>query len=276
LIKHPARKYMGTEAHSKDAILRTGDIVFMFAQPRESHGTGFRRLERFAMVAAPVSTFGANLRTAAVAFAPRTRHGDRLMPLILRAIADGVGSETHTAEYLPSGIPINSHHIIFLEAIAGSGEYPLTLLPRPLALGFPQRQWYTLSEAAFISAPEVSTPKRATGLKFDRPWLISGQPVTLQSRFGQLALGARPPGQSLTNLLTGTLDSDYNFVFRRYAPAFVSTPDGCRELDSTTVALTPLWCAENSQHCKLATGDVLFWHAESCQAYQEAHPDTES
>lgn len=267
---------MSTEAHSDGGVLRTGDIVFMFAQLNESHGTGFRPLERFAMITAPVSTFDANLRTAAVVFSPGTRHGDRLMPLILRATADGVGSETHTAEYLPSGIPINSHHIIFLEAVAASGDYPLTLLPRPQALGFPQRQWYSLSEAAFISAPEVSTPKRATGLKFDQSWLTSGQPVALQSRFGQLALGARALGQSLTNLLTGTLDSDYNFVFRRYAPAFVSTPDGCRELDSTTVALTPLWCAENSQHCKLATGDLLFWHAAGCQAYQEAYPDTES
>lgn len=260
----------------EDALLRTGDVVFLIARSKALPGSGVRPVSQYGLITSPLSFLSMNMRAAALRFSPISNYGDAMQPFILRAARDGVGTETRTVEYLPSGFAIGSEHLLFLEAVSDSGTNPLMLVPRPTALGIPFRAWGTASEAALIAACQSSFPSRAMALKIDATRLISGEEVGLLSRFGQLTLMIRGDTTGMLSLLAGVLDSEYTFVFRKYAPSYVFTDEGCRLLDATTTALTPIWCGSAppfESPCQLSTGEYLFWHIADCEAAHKDRPN---
>lgn len=157
------------------------------------------------------------------------------MPLILRATSDGVGSETHTAEYLPSGIAINSHHIIFLEAIAASGDYPHAPAS-PAGVGFPPAAMVPGSASVSRNDSEKSEPRTfasagtdaASSHREERHHWSSGASQVLETRVGTCSVepdrtvnraGSRcsfpplaprtgPPGMETINSMVEALERD--------------------------------------------------------------------
>jgi hypothetical protein len=258
------------------AILRTGDVVFIIAQPKPEQGQAFRPGSQYGLVSSSQSLASSpRSRTADLVFSPASDYGKNLQPFILRAAPDGVGAETHAVQYLPSGIPIGSHLSLFLEAVGSSGEYPLMLVPRPTELGDFFRAWGPVSQPALVASRASAKPSRAMALKIDARWLVSGEPVALLSRFGQLALESRGRPDGRLTLLAGVADSAHSFVFRKYAPSYVLADEGCRLLDATTTALTPIRCGRAppfDSPCRLSTGEYLFWQLRDCEAAQKDSP----
>ena len=270
----------------RQAALVTGDIVFAYAQHKEAQDGSFAPLDQYGLTASSSFVASGGVVVQASTWRPRSPGvGREMQPVVLRAAVDGVGSETEPIQLLPDGVPITESCLLFLEAaqsVTGVSA-PLFLTPRPSAIlalwTDPVRatsRSFFLSASGALSRSSAVTFRATDGAQT----LQSGSPVSLLSRFGRFRLcredGALRPGVSESfRLEVGFVDSDFSFVFRRYAPLYTAGPDGCEFTRSVDAAQQPVFCALNGKDCLDSTGRRVFWDVQACESYSDTDPDNE-
>jgi len=268
------------------AALATGDIVFAYAQHTEAQDGTCAPLDQYGLTASSPFVAAGGVVVQALTWRPRSPGVHRAMqPVVLRAAVDGVGSETEPIQLLPDGVPITESCLLFLEAAqsAVGNSAPLFLAPRPSAI---QALWTdpvrATSRCLFLSP--LGTLSRTSAVTFramdGSQTLQSGSPISLMSRFGRFRLcredGAlRSDTSASFRLEVGFVDSDFSFVFRRYAPLYTAGPDGCEFTRSVDAAQQPVFCTPNGADCLDSTGRRVFWDVHACKTYCDTKPDNE-